>query len=219
MEEFKNKIAPSILAADFADMGKAIALLEEVGADYVHCDVMDGHFVPAITFGAQMVAAIRKRTTLPLDVHLMVEKPEQQVPAFLDAGANIITFHPETCWHPHRLLTDIAKASAKRGIVLNPGTPVTAVEYLLPECDMVLLMSVNPGAGGQKFIPDTLRKARELVERRTALGLHFDIEIDGGIDPATAPLAHEAGINVLVAGSAFFGASDKKGACRAIRGH
>lgn len=215
----QNFLAPSILASDFADLAEAVRIIEEMGADYVHCDVMDGSFVPAITFGGQAVAALRKRTALPLDVHLMIMQPERHVEAFAQAGANIITFHPEACLHPHRLLQSIHALGVKAGVVLNPGSAVTGVEYLLPDCDMVLLMSVNPGAGGQKFIPDTLRKARELVARRDALGLDFDIEIDGGIDASTAPQAREAGANVLVAGTAFFGAEDKQAAVRAIRGH
>lgn len=215
----QSKLSPSILASDFADLAGAIRTIEEAGADYVHCDVMDGSFVPAITFGSQAVAAMRRRTSLPLDVHLMIMRPEQHVEAFAEAGANILTFHAEACLHPHRLLQRIHALGIKGGVVLNPGSAVSNVEYLLPECDMVLLMSVNPGAGGQKFIPDTLRKARELCERREALGLDFDIEIDGGIDSETGPLARDAGVNVLVAGTAFFGAEDKLAAARAIRGH
>ena len=214
-----NSIAPSILAADFADLASALKQMEEADVDYVHCDVMDGRFVPAITFGSQAVAALHKRTVLPLDLHLMIVEPERHVEAFAQAGASIITFHPEACLHPARLLQQIHALDVKAGVALNPGTAVSVVEYLLPDCDMVLLMSVNPGAGGQKFIPDTLRKARELVARREALGLDFDIEVDGGIDASTAPLAREAGINILVAGTAFFKAEEKKAMVQAIRGH
>lgn len=217
--EKKVRIAPSILASDFADLGGALKTMEKAGADYVHCDVMDGRFVPAITFGAQAVEAMGRRTSLPLDVHLMIVEPERHVEAFAKAGASIITFHPEATHHPARVLQQIRAFGARGGIVLNPGTAVSYVDYLLPDCDMVLLMSVNPGAGGQKFIPDTLRKARELCVRREELGLDFDVEIDGGIDPGTAPLAREAGVNVLVAGTAFFGAEDKAAAVKAIRGH
>lgn len=219
MKEYHNKISPSILAADFTEIGKAVDLLAQVGADYVHCDVMDGNYVPSITFGAQMVSAIHKRTSLPLDVHLMIVEPERHVADFAAAGAHSISFHPETCFHPHRLLMEIGKLGCKRAIVLNPGSSVTSVSYLLEQCDMVLLMSVNPGAGGQSFIPATLQKARELVEIRKAANLDFEIEIDGGIDKNTAPLARDAGVNVLVTGSAFFGSDDKKKAVRDIRGH
>lgn len=211
-------IAPSVLSADFSSLKDAVEMLEKGNADYVHCDVMDGTFVPAITFGAQAIAAMHRCTKLPLDVHLMIMRPENHIEAFAASGASFITFHPEATMHPHKVLQSIEKAGCKRGVVLNPGTSVSSVEYLLPLCDMVLLMSVNPGAGGQKFIHDTLRKARELAVRREELGITFDIEIDGGIDATTAPLAIEAGVNVLVAGSSVFGAQDPIGMIAKLRG-
>ncbi len=214
----KVLVAPSLLSADFAAMGEAAARLAQAGADVVHCDIMDGSFVPAITFGAQMVAAVRPKSDLPIDVHLMVEAPERHVEAFAAAGADWITFHPEACRHPHRLLQSIRALGCKAGIVLNPGTPVAVAEYLVEACDLVLLMSVNPGAGGQSFLPDTLRKARAVAALREALSLAFDIEIDGGINVDTARQAIDAGVNVLVAGNAVFGAPDMAQAIAAIRG-
>lgn len=202
------KVAPSILSADFANMGKAVEDCERWGADYIHFDVMDGSFVPQITFGHEMCRVLRKYTSLPIDVHLMVEHPETCISQFRDAGADIVTFHIEADRHAHSTLQRIHAAGMKGGIVLNPSTPAEAVRYVLPDCDMVLLMSVNPGAGGQKFIPSVLHKIRAIKEMAAEMGASFDIEMDGGINPETGRLCVEAGANVLVAGSSVFKAAD-----------
>ena len=201
------KVAPSILAADFANMGKAVEDCEKWGADYIHFDVMDGTFVPQITFGHEMCRALKRHTSLTMDVHLMVEHPETCISQFRDAGADIVTFHIEADRHAHRTLQRIHAAGMKGGIVLNPSTPAEAVRYVLGECDMVLLMSVNPGAGGQAFIPSVLHKIRAIKEMALEMGVEPDIEIDGGINPETGKLCVEAGANVLVAGSSVFRAA------------
>ena len=202
------RIAPSILSADFARLADEIARVEAAGADWLHVDVMDGHFVPNLTLGAPVVAAIRKVTKLPLDVHLMVTNPAELVEAFAAAGADWLTVHVETEPHLHRLIGRIRELGVKPGVVLNPATPLITVEEILTEVDMVLLMSVNPGFGGQSFIPSTLSKIRRLKEQIRQCGRPTLIEVDGGINAVTAPQAVQSGADVLVAGSAVFGSSD-----------
>lgn len=213
------KIAPSILSADFAAMGKAVQKLKAQGADWVHFDVMDGNFVPNITFGPGMCKAIRPLTDLPIDVHLMVEHPSDWIVPFRDAGANILTIHAESSEHHlHRALQQIHANGMQAGIVLNPATPINTCIHLLPECDLVLLMSVNPGFGGQSFIPETLNKIRLLKAEIAARNLPTLIEIDGGVNPETAKLCIDAGADVLVAGSAVFHAKDPKKMIQSLRG-
>lgn len=204
------KVAPSILSADFANMGRAVEDCEKWGADYIHFDVMDGTFVPQITFGHEMCRSLRKHTSLPIDVHLMVEHPETCISQFRDAGADIVTFHIEADRHAHRTLQRIHAAGMKAGIVLNPSTSAESVRYVLPECDMVLLMSVNPGAGGQAFISSVLHKIRQIKAIAAEMGVNPDIEIDGGINPETGRLCVDVGANVLVAGSSVFKAASPK---------
>lgn len=219
----ETKIAPSILSADFSRMGDAIRLCEAGGADLIHCDVMDGSFVEPITFGGQMVKNIRPLTKLPLDVHLMIEHPKTQIKFFAEAGADIITVHYEAC---ARISKDYLKETleliksygVKCGAVVNPDVPVEELFPVFPLCDMVLLMSVFPGYGGQKFIPSVLEKIKSAREYTRAIGKpDMDIEVDGGINAQTAPLAIAAGANVLVAGSAIFGAPDFAAAVKNLR--
>ena len=211
------KIAPSILAADFANLGRDIISLSDWNADWVHFDVMDGHFVPNMSFGPPICAAIRPLTKLPIDVHLMVEDPTRFIPWFQKAGADIITIHVEAERHLHRALQQIHEGGCKAGVVLNPGTPAVMVKEVLPYCDLVLVMSVNPGYGGQKFIPQSLEKIAELRRMIDERGLNTEIEVDGGINPETAKLCIDAGATVLVAGSAVFLASDPKDMIRQLR--
>ncbi|MBQ9942277.1 MAG: ribulose-phosphate 3-epimerase [Christensenellaceae bacterium] len=209
------KIAPSILSADFAHMGRAAKDLKAWGADYIHCDVMDGLYVPNITFGAPMVKALRKETDLVLDVHLMIREPERFIEEFAAAGADIITVHQEATVHLHRTLAQIKAAGAKRGVVINPATPLCMIEEVLDDVDLVLIMSVNPGFGGQAFIPAALDKVRRLKEMLA--GRPVEIEMDGGIGEENAKACIEAGANVLVAGSAVFGSADPAATIEALR--
>lgn len=210
-------LAPSILAADLADLATAVQLCEEGGADLVHLDVMDGHFVPNLTFGAPVVRALARRTELPLDVHLMVEDPGRLLDDYLDAGAAWVSFHWEASAHPDRLLARIRQAESRGGLVLNPATPVEVLTDILPSCDYVLLMSVNPGFAGQRFLPYVLEKVRRLRDMIRQRGLDVRIEIDGGIGEQTIRPAVVAGAQICVAGSAVFGAEDPAGAMRHLR--
>jgi ribulose-phosphate 3-epimerase len=204
------ELAPSILSADFAHLAAAVQAVTEGGATVLHIDVMDGHFVPNITIGPPVVASLRKVTSLPLDVHLMIENPDQYIPAFVDAGADWISVHQEACVHLHRTLELIQSHNVNAGVVINPATPVGTLEEVLGMVHHVLVMSVNPGFGGQKFIPSVLDKVRKLVTMRTARRAGFRIEIDGGIATDTIADAVRAGVEILVAGNAVFGHGDPR---------
>lgn len=214
------KIAPSILSADYAALGSAVELLRPWGADYVHLDVMDGAFVPNITFGAPMTKALRAHSDLVFDAHLMVAEPAKWVPAFKEAGADIVTIHVEADRHAHRTLSLIRSLGMKAGVALNPQTPPSAVEYLLEGCDLVLVMTVNPGFGGQKFIPEAAKKLAVIREMLASKGLEdrVELEVDGGVNVETAKLCREYGANVLVAGNAVYSSPDPKEAIRLLRG-
>jgi ribulose-phosphate 3-epimerase len=209
------KLAPSILSADFARLGEQIDEVTRAGADYVHVDVMDGHFVPNITIGAPVVASIRRATTLPLDVHLMIEHPERYVSQFAQAGADIITVHLEASAHVHATIRLIKELGARAGVSLNPPTPLGVLEEFLPHVDLVLVMSVNPGFGGQPFIPETLPRIAEMRKLLDGRALHAELEVDGGINADNVPDVVEAGANVLVAGNSIFRAQE--GIAEAIR--
>jgi len=213
------KIAPSILSADFSRLGEEIKAVEAAGADLIHVDVMDGHFVPNITIGPLIVRAVRKVTKLPVDVHLMIENPELYIADFAKAGADYITVHAEAAMHLHRLIQNICEyKGVKAGISLNPATPLEMLEYILGDIDMVLIMSVNPGFGGQAYIPsatDKIRRLRKMIDNRK---LSVEIEVDGGVKPDNAAEVAAAGADILVAGSAVFGAKDYAAAIRGIRG-
>ncbi len=211
-------IAPSILSADFGRLAEEVKAVEAAGADYIHIDVMDGRFVPNLTIGPLVVAAVKRATKLPLDVHLMIVEPEKFIADFAKAGASTLTVHQETCPHLHRTLQQIRAAGVRPSVVLNPSTPLSAIEEVLGEVDQVLLMSVNPGFGGQSFISSTIEKVRKLRALLDARGLEVDIEVDGGINAQTAKQVVEAGANVLVAGNAIFNAPDYAAAISALRG-
>jgi ribulose-phosphate 3-epimerase len=214
----KIKIAPSILSADFARLGEEIKAVEAAGADMIHVDVMDGHFVPNITIGPLVVEAARRSTKLPLDVHLMIENADRYVADFAKAGADYLVVHVETGYHLHRLVQSIRELNVKAGVSLNPATPLAFLDHILPDLDMVLIMSVNPGFGGQSFIPSAMPKIRAVRRRIDELGLKTEIEVDGGVKPENAAEVIAAGADILVAGSAVFGKKDYAAAIRGIRG-
>ena len=204
------ELAPSILSADFSILGEEIRKVDRAGADYIHIDVMDGIFVPSISFGFPVISSVRKVTDKPFDVHLMIDEPVRYIDEFVKAGADIISVHCESCWHLNRTLQTIREKGVKAGVVLNPATPLETLTYVLEDVDMVLLMSVNPGFGGQKYIPNTTEKImrlREIIDRR---GLRTKIEIDGGINLTNAREIADAGADVLVAGSAVFHGDSEK---------
>ena len=207
------KLAPSILSADFSKLGEEVALATESGADMIHVDIMDGKFVPNITFGPSMVSAIRRWTNLPLDIHMMITEPEKQIPLFVDAGADIINVHIETCVHLHRIIQMIKSNNIKAGIALNPGTPISTISEIIEELDQIVIMSVNQGFTGQTFISKTLNKVSDLRKIINQDGLNADIEIDGGINKSSIKSAVEAGANVLVAGSAVYNSNASVNDC------
>jgi len=211
------KIAPSILSADFSILAEEVKDVEKGGADYIHIDVMDGHFVPNITIGPLIVEAIRPVTSLPFDVHLMIEEPDRYISEFIRAGADIITVHYEATKHLHRTLSMIKEQGIHAGVAINPLTPVELIRDALPYVDLVLCMTVNPGFGGQKFIPSVLDKIRKVKEWKDEHGFTFDIEVDGGIQPETARQCVAAGANVLVAGSSIYNKKDRQKAISDIR--
>jgi len=211
------RVAPSLLSADFGRLAEEVRAAEAAGADLIHLDVMDGRFVPNITVGPLVVEAVRKATRLPIDAHLMIVEPERYVEAFAKAGADVVSVHAEVSPHLHRTLQAIRAAGARPAVALNPATPLSAVDYVLGDCEMVLVMTVNPGFGGQRYIEACTEKVRRLREMAQARGQALDIEVDGGIKPETVGPVAAAGANVLVAGTAVFGAGDYAQAIRAIR--
>lgn len=211
------KLAPSILSADLLNLEAQIKEVEANGADYIHVDVMDGHFVPNITFGPVLVSTLKRITNLPLDVHLMISEPDQYIRAFSDAGADLLTVHQETCIHLHRTIQFIKDCGVKAGVSLNPATEVDTIKTIARELDLILLMSVNPGFGGQKFIKSTVYKVEELAQIKFEKKYSFEIEVDGGINPETVKLVSRAGAEVLVAGNAVFKQPDIGKACQEIK--
>jgi ribulose-phosphate 3-epimerase len=201
-------LAPSILSADLSELGKQIGIVEKAGADWIHCDIMDGHFVPNITFGPVLVKAAKKNTSLPLDVHLMIKNPDNFIDDFIKAGASYITVHFEEVVHLNRTINKIKESGARAGVVLNPSTPVHMIKDVAEYIDLLLIMSVNPGFGGQSFIPNSLRKIKEAVDMRDQMNASYLIEVDGGISSETITSVKDAGCDVFVAGSAIFHAKD-----------
>ncbi len=212
-----KQIAPSILSADFTRLGEEIKAVEDAGADWIHVDVMDGHFVPSITMGPIIVEAARQATSLPLDVHLMIENPDRFISDFISAGADLISVHAETCTHLNRTVQLIKESGARAGVVLNPATPIQAIQWVLENIDFVLIMSVNPGFGGQQFISNSLEKIRELKKFIQSSGLPVLIQVDGGVNKGTIKDISLAGADVFVAGSAVFGSDDYKETIRTFR--
>ncbi len=210
-------LAPSILSADILHLAEQIKIVEQNGADLIHIDVMDGRFVPNITFGPVIVDAVKRTSKLPADVHLMIVNPEDYIEKFASAGAEYITVHQEACTHLDRVIQQIKDTKCKAGVSINPATPVNLLEHILPELDLVLIMSVNPGFGGQSFIPYSLQKISDLVELRDKTGANFQIEVDGGINMNTAEKAVNAGADILVAGNAVFGQPSIKEACQTLK--
>lgn len=202
------QLAPSILSADFSRLGEDVKKIETAGAHLIHVDVMDGHFVPNISYGATVMKSLCGKTQMPFDVHLMIENPDQYISDFVTDQTEYITVHQEACPHINRTLQHIRSLDVKPGVAINPGTPVSALDYVLEDADLILVMSVNPGFGGQKFIPSALRKAQELKVLREKRGLNFRIEIDGGINVTNAKSVIDAGVEILVAGSSVFKADD-----------
>jgi ribulose-phosphate 3-epimerase len=212
------KIAPSILSADFAKLGEEVAAAEKAGAELIHVDVMDGHFVPNLTIGPLVVKAIRGVTKLPFDVHLMIENPDQYVKEFTDSGADIITVHQEACVHLHRTVQNIKECGVKAGVSINPATPIGSIVDILPYVDMVLIMSVNPGFGGQKFIPESLEKIKQLEHMISEKKLEIEIEVDGGVTVDNVSEVDWAGADIVVMGSAFYNSEDYALTVQAVKG-